>query len=324
MEDEPGNPGIDTPGSEMVVAGDAPVPAAATLFHTDDPAEVVKRATDVANVLSRVLREKELTKKIGNREHVLVEGWTLCGSMLGVFAVPVWTRKLTDPEGWEARVEARTIAGATIGAAEAQCTRDENMWSHEPHGRNGNKLEARDDYALRSMAQTRASSKALRLPLGFIVTLAGFDATPAEEMPASESAEPQRRREGPPSYPVPKSWPKIQEAVRKLDNPDEAWALFEAFLRAASYHLYGEADSAALSTEERRVVAQKAAGAAVWLMDHPEATFVQPEFNFATEENMRMAWGSVMEGADLPIPDYVAPEPPAPEPPETDMGSEYP
>jgi hypothetical protein len=112
--------------------------------------------------------------------------------------------------------------------------------------------------------------------------------------------------------------------VRKLDNPDEAWALFEAFLRAASYHLYGEADSAALSTEERRVVAQKAAGAAVWLMDHPEATFVQPEFNFATEENMRMAWGSVMEGADLPIPDYVAPEPPAPEPPEPDMGSEYP
>ena len=41
----------------------------------------------------------------------------------------------------------------------------------------------RDDYALRSMAQTRATSKALRQPLGFVITLAGFDPTPAEEMP---------------------------------------------------------------------------------------------------------------------------------------------
>ena len=33
------------------------------------------------------------------------------------------------------------------------------------------------------MAQTRATSKALRQPLGFVITLAGFDPTPAEEMP---------------------------------------------------------------------------------------------------------------------------------------------
>jgi hypothetical protein len=33
------------------------------------------------------------------------------------------------------------------------------------------------------MAQTRATSKALRQPLGFVMTLAGYSATPAEEMP---------------------------------------------------------------------------------------------------------------------------------------------
>jgi hypothetical protein len=33
------------------------------------------------------------------------------------------------------------------------------------------------------MAQTRATSKALRVPLGFIVVLAGYEATPEEEMP---------------------------------------------------------------------------------------------------------------------------------------------
>ena len=73
--------------------------------------------------------------------------------------------------GWEARVEARTIDGRTVGSAEAMCTRHEANW------------RSRDDYALRSMAQTRATSKALRQPLGFVITLAGFDPTPAEEIP---------------------------------------------------------------------------------------------------------------------------------------------
>ena len=39
-------------------------------------------------------------------------------SMLGVFPVCVWTRELED--GWEARVEARTITGATVGAGPPQ------------------------------------------------------------------------------------------------------------------------------------------------------------------------------------------------------------
>ena len=78
-------------------------------------------------------------------------------------------------KGWEARVEARTLDGRTIGAAEACCTRDESRWKTQP------------DYAIRSMAQTRATSKALRGPLGFIVTLAGFQATPAEEMGSDDA-----------------------------------------------------------------------------------------------------------------------------------------
>jgi hypothetical protein len=92
--------------------------------------------------------------------------------MLGVFPVCVWTRQMED--GWEARVEARTRAGEIVGAAEAECLRSEKTWAN------------RDDYALRSMAQTRATSKALRQPLGFVMQLAGFNPTPAEEMPRPE------------------------------------------------------------------------------------------------------------------------------------------
>src|SRR5690606_36894277 len=107
--------------------------------------EVLQRATKVADALKSVLTRQGLTTRIRKREHVNVEGWQTLGAMLGVTAVCVWTRKLTDPEGWEARVEARTLDGRVIGAAEAQCLRTESEWRRA------------DDYALRSMAQTRAT-----------------------------------------------------------------------------------------------------------------------------------------------------------------------
>jgi len=142
------------------------------LFQGDGPRGIVAQATATAQALAPVLENQKLYTNIQGRKHVRVEGWTLLGTMLGVFPICAWSRPTADGSGWEARVEARTLTGALVGAAEAQCTRGEKMWSQ------------REDFALRSMAQTRATSKALRLPLGFVVTLAGYDATPAEEMDA--------------------------------------------------------------------------------------------------------------------------------------------
>lgn len=138
------------------------------LFGTNEPAAVVEKATGVANALKDVIVKQGLVSKISGKEYPRCEAWTLLGTMLGVFPVTVWTKQIED--GWEARVEARTRDGATIGAAEAQCLRSERNWRD------------RDDFALRSMAQTRATAKCLRMPLGFVMTLAGFEATPAEEM----------------------------------------------------------------------------------------------------------------------------------------------
>ena len=145
-----------------------------TLFGTDDPNAIIKSAHEKANALADVVRSRKLASTISGREYVRLEGWTLLGSLLGVFPVCIWTRHLD--QGWEARVEARTLDGRVVGAAEAQCTRDEKTWA------------TRAEYALRSMAQTRASSKALRLPLGFIMALAGYEATPAEEMDIEHGA----------------------------------------------------------------------------------------------------------------------------------------
>ena len=138
------------------------------LFGTPDPEAILRAATAKANVLAGVIKSRGLAVSISGHDHVRIEGWTFLGSMVGVFPITVWSRPIED--GYEARVEARTLAGDLVGAAEAQCTADEENWSDRP------------SYALRSMAQTRAAAKALRLPLGYIMVLAGYEATPAEEM----------------------------------------------------------------------------------------------------------------------------------------------
>lgn len=158
---------IEGEATELVVSGDA-LPS--NLFRTDNPAEVLQRAQETADALMPMVRKKGLISNIQGRDHLRVEAWTTLGAMLGVTPVCEWTRKLDN--GWEARVEARTLDGRVIGAAEAECLRAESTWKN------------RDDYALRSMAQTRATSKALASVLRFVATLGGAAGTPAEEMPA--------------------------------------------------------------------------------------------------------------------------------------------
>lgn len=154
-----------------VVVSDQPMQQAVTLFQTDDPVQVIDKATAIASALANVIRKQGLASNIQGKEYVRCEGWTLLGSMLGVFPVNVWTRELPEGRGWEARVEARR-GEQVVGAAEAMCSRDEQRWARGKA----------DEYAVRSMAQTRATAKALRIPLGFVMQLAGYEVTPHEEM----------------------------------------------------------------------------------------------------------------------------------------------
>lgn len=143
------------------------------------PRQYVQAATRVATELAAVINDRRLFAVIGGRKYVTVEAWTLLANMLGVHPIVAWSRPLLavgGAEGWEARVEVRNGRGDLIGAGEAMCSRDEKTWAN------------RDEFAVRAMAQTRAISRALRNPLGFVVKLAGYEATPAEEMPREESS----------------------------------------------------------------------------------------------------------------------------------------
>ena len=169
---------VDVKTGEIIPYGGPP---AVTLFGTDDPDAVVAEAARHATVLAQVIDERKLFTAIQGKRHVHVDGWTLLGSMMGVFpveegeAVPV---EVDGVKGFKATVKAMTRSGEVVGRATAYCMRDEDRWR-------GAKL-----HALASMAQTRATSKALKGPLGFIVKLAGFEPTPAEEMSDVESGAP--------------------------------------------------------------------------------------------------------------------------------------
>lgn len=185
------NPTIDVESTQAVAVRDtAPMPVQNNLFGAE-PTAVVAKATAVADALKAVIVKQGLVSNISGKEYPKCEAWTLLGTMLGIFPVLSWTRPVDG--GWEARVEAKTLTGVIVGAAEAQCLRKERNWS------------SRDDFALRSMAQTRATAKCLRMPLGFVMSLAGFEATPAEEMVADHPAKPVQQ---PPPRPAPPSKPK--------------------------------------------------------------------------------------------------------------------
>jgi len=257
------------------------------LFGDTSPVEVIAKATEVATALASVIEDKQLFTQIKDKKHVRVEGWTLLGSMLGVYPIIEWTRPLSN--GWEARCVAYTRDGAVVGAAEAQCLNTE-----------GRPWNTADGYALRSMAQTRAVSKALRHPLGFVVTLAGYDATPEAEAFRDDQAaggqgqqrpRPQGSAQNDTGYPLPSSWPKVQEAIQVYG--DSFWKDWLVFGAQAKDYLYpdGPADR-----EQKAHLRRVSAEAAKHLRDnHPGPDALPPP----SLEDMRTAW-SVALGPEVP------------------------
>lgn len=166
------------PTERGVIVAEA-LPPMTIIPGASTPQEVVAGATEMANVLAKIIEDKKLYLQIGTKKHVYVEGWTTLGTMCSLAPHIEWTRAVDD--GWEARCEIRRLSnGMALMGADAQCTRQEKNW------------RTRDDFMLRSMAQTRATSKAFRLVLSWIMVLGGYDATPAEETDGAAARTPRR------------------------------------------------------------------------------------------------------------------------------------
>jgi hypothetical protein len=141
------------------------------------PQDVVAQATAIATTLAAVIDKRRLYSTIQRKRYVRVEGWTTLGAMMGV--LPREVDVVPDGEGgYTATVELiRATDGQVIGRGSAAVGMDEPTWAKRP------------GYARRSMAVTRATGKAFRLGFSWIMTLAGYEVTPAEEMPQPQIVE---------------------------------------------------------------------------------------------------------------------------------------
>ncbi len=138
------------------------------------PQDMVNSAASLATVLADVIEKQRLYTNIQGKKYVRVEAWATLGTMLGVLPREVAVTETADGS-YEAIVELySTKSGQIVGRGSAICGMDEKRWS------------GADRYARRSMAVTRATGKAFRLGFSWIMSLAGYQATPAEEMPEKE------------------------------------------------------------------------------------------------------------------------------------------
>jgi hypothetical protein len=139
---------------------------------TRQPKIVLSQAKEVANELKAIVDAKGLTVKIGAGEHLQFEAWQLLATFFGITVKVEGTQALMENDAFYG-YEASAVAlrnGEVISRAESMCCKDEANWGNKPR------------FQLRSMAQTRACGKALRQVLSFVVSLSGYQPTPAEEM----------------------------------------------------------------------------------------------------------------------------------------------
>ena len=145
----------------------------------------VEVATNVANCLSDLIKSQGLVKKGLNKkdpeaEYVLVEGWEVLGTMLGIVPITEVVETIKNDKGkirgYKARASlyrnpimenGKIVGGTLIATTEASATVE--GWQKDGPG-------------MMSMAQTRALGKCYRMALSWIMKMAGYEGTPAEEM----------------------------------------------------------------------------------------------------------------------------------------------
>jgi len=142
-----------------------------TLFSRD-PEEAFLEAQRIVNVVAKRCTGPGYLVDIKGRTYPRIEWWSTVAASLGLFPRVLHAKRLDRDEeiAYEAKVEVHHN-GNIISSGEAMCSSRETRWSNA------------DEYAIKSMAITRASGKAYRIPLSFLAVMAGLEATPAEEMP---------------------------------------------------------------------------------------------------------------------------------------------
>lgn len=128
-----------------------------------------KLATD----LTKFIDDNRLAVQIAGKRYVQVEGWQFAGSQLNLVAIVDDAEDISRENEVRYKSKAEVIhipTGTLVSRGFALCSNKEE------------KKKNFDEYAIASMSQTRAIGKAYRNNLAWLIKLAGFEATPVEEI----------------------------------------------------------------------------------------------------------------------------------------------
>ena len=141
-----------------------------------NPRDIMNFATNLKDLIV----QNKLFTSIRGKNYVNVEGWQIAGAFTGTFPIVEKVEQLESKPGeykYRAEVSLRNNEDKVVGYGMAICSNRES-------GKAGF-----DEYAVASMAQTRAVGKAFRMKIGWLLKVAGYETTPAEEMDAIANAE---------------------------------------------------------------------------------------------------------------------------------------
>jgi len=129
----------------------------------------------LATELTKFIDDNRLSTDIAGKKYVMVEGWQFAGSQLGLVAIPNEAQDISKEGGTEIRYKSSAdvihiATGNLVSRGFAICSNKET------------KKKSFDEYAVASMAQTRAIGKAYRNNLSWLIKMAGFEGTPREEI----------------------------------------------------------------------------------------------------------------------------------------------
>ena len=208
--------------------------AGGELTQWRQPEEVMAEAQRAAASLVKVVEMKKNKVVFNNETYLEFEDWQTVAKFYGCTVKVVSTKyvEFGEAHGFEAEAVVLDRNQSEIGRAESMCLNDEENWGMVPkyewkdvldaqgkkiwdpklrNGKGGYKVTkeqvgatAKPLFQLRSMAQTRASAKALRSIFAWVVVLAGYRPTPVEEMTGHEFDE-EPEREPKPQVQMPRS-----------------------------------------------------------------------------------------------------------------------
>ena len=158
------------PSPEATAAQHSAMPPAA------DQRETLANAAALAEEVARIVRDNGLSMRFANnpREYVRVEGWLTISRVNNEQPHAKIESVTRDPESGNELIHARAwltdSRDTVVSLADGYCSTEERSWRDKPF------------YARASMAQTRALAKAMRLRHAWVMVMAGYAPTPAEEM----------------------------------------------------------------------------------------------------------------------------------------------